>query len=922
MWSLLCDVRTVLFSSRKCCLSDTLRWSIVWLLQASFAVSVMAQSASSVVLTPTITPSSCAANGEINVTLSGIDPKKYDISYSLTPRVENGTLILPTSQLPLRNIAAGTYTLRMMAQPLGRNESPIEVSQEVVMTSTYKDFSAELNQQLSIRSYEPCGTGRIVIGIKGGNPDTDYQFRVVRAPSPLTAGQVLTATREAGTGINYRMEGDRYPAGDYQVEVTDGCAKGVMVNFTLQAMGSTEFPEWHRILPEEADVKDKNVDYCSKVYIRPQLRGGVNAKDVERLFEEGAYEVSMAEMNATPTEWKTLRPKEVLDFSLGGFRTSQFYWFQKKASMFFYLRPKACPEQVYKKEVGFESGTIHLNPEEIDCHHYFIKANLGYPYVIQWCYPVTLQLRDLATNELLPQQVQFTKPTDEVRLMAEYGKNYHIVAVDGNGDQWKNVGVYYFDYAAARPSWRAISDLYRYPHRVDVSYLRHCADYEATFNLPTLKGCFPLTLELVDKATGRVEQTQVINTTEGIRFEHLRYGTHYLLRTTLPGDTAPLHLREFQKDDDYRFTIDQEAGYVARPNVGVFQVMVPAFAGKLPVNFHVSGPNFEKDYTVVPESDSIWTRVRDSNGRNYEPELAPGLYTATFTSPCGNQKVVTFEWKGNIEVHDFAANGTITCKGMTLRPSGYITLAGVRQPVYFRIVRGPNNFQTAYVKEGTSIELTEMGQYTLEITHRAQYGWYYGRIDVDFHRTPLRLQQARTIAYACDEGEIGHIFVKAENGTPPYRYELRSATAQRELLMAEPSDVSAEGTAHFAYGRSGETYVVRFFDDCGSWEDQAITIGQLQNTPVLLAQRTECCVGEEIFFEAFQWGRYEWRKDGVVISRAASLHIPHALTSDSGDYTITVYPPYCTQGKSDTIHVEVHPCFAPVNPQLMQRTSR
>ena len=87
------------------------------------------------------------------------------------------------------------------------------------------------------------------------------------------------------------------------------------------------------------------------------------------------------------------------------------------------------------------------------------------------------------------------------------------------------------------------------------------------------------------------------------------------------------------------------------------------------------------------------------------------------------------------------------------------------------------------------------------------------------------------------------------------------------------------------------------------------------------------CVGESIHLFALPLENYEWYYPDAPptaqpFSREQNPIIPNAKVENSGLYKLIFKPQFCGKGIEGYVNITVHPCYVPINPQLMTKVMK
>lgn len=233
---------------------------------------------------------------------------------------------------------------------------------------------------------------------------------------------------------------------------------------------------------------------------------------------------------------------------------------------------------------------------------------------------------------------------------------------------------------------------------------------------------------------------------------------------------------------------------------------------------------------------------------------------------------------------------------------------------------------------GKKFLLTQNGTYLLGILATNNNTCALDTIVINYERKPLNLATEYTSAYACVDGtKTGHILIKAQDGVPPYRYELWNADGTQPILSngnkVVPFEILANDVAHFVHGVAKEVYTVKITDACSSSITQTVTIRDLTSLTIADADVKEICEGETIQLKGVALENYEWylpnaKPTDMPFSTERNPTIPNAKVGHSGLYVLKFKPRFCGKGIEGSVQITVHPCYTPINPQLMTKVMK
>lgn len=828
-------------------------------------------------VTTTSTPSTCQANGTITVTLGGDLSNISNVQYGLTSA--DGFTINPQENNVLANIPAGTYTVTARAFCLTNEDySVVKTAQNVAVAGTYKVPEASFNPSSSRKSYNTCNTGIIVLNVTNGSGT--FTFNIISAPDGVPTG-VITPTK---SGTLYTFPGQNYPAGDYVVQIEDGCYTAV-ATFTLDEI--TDFPafSYSNTTFYPPSVKTS----CTTVTYTPGSISSSTTPDYYRYFADGMYEVGIAPTGSMPTQWLPWSSSRQ-NFEL----PSAYINYYPTNSLTIYIRLKGC-ENVYVSQTSnlrkpypvFSSNTRTCE----DYQYYF------YPYGDYdgfFCYPLSMVITQTSAGEgqgTIVYENHNVMSTANQYVSLNYGASYTMVTTDANGT---------VDTRSASPTRGNIS----------LSYTDDNCSTQYKLSYYTIDPCYPIEVTITDPS-GDIIHSKTLTSTTSTAVD-LEYGKAYVFEAVYVG-TNPLRT--------YRTTINRTSSIPTAYTLSLYSTdQCVEDQGRLQISRSGSG-NFPigTTFTITgPEGYTTQTATATSSTYYYympTAKLPAGTYTLTVVNGCGNTTPMTasLTLKGIYSGKELTYSTENTCSGMKVTPSGYMTYQSVQQTnsTFYRLTSGPTGYDKTVIKPGGSFTLSTPGVYKLGITlTNSTAACVINEMTIDYTAPPLALSQTETNAYVCVESSKGIILLSAINGVAPYKYELwnKENTVKEDI----PDVVSSEHQVYFNYGKANETYTARISDNCGNKFSQQITLAKLSSARVVYATNNNVCNGDSIHLKCITLGKtaYDWTGPNGFATTTQSPTIPNAQVNMTGWYKVSVMPEFCGEPVQDSVYIQVYPPFA------------
>lgn len=828
--------------------------------------------------------STCLSNGEITVTLGGDLTNIFNVQYGLSS--EGGFSINPQSDNVLRNIPPGTYELTVRAFCTVDSEySTVKSVSNLVVGGTYKVPEVSLNSDVSRKSYQECNTGIIALNVTNGSGT--FTFTITSAPAGVTTPLVVTPTK---SGNVYTFPNQNYPAGDYTVQVSDGCYTSVR-DFTLGAISG--FPAFtsQSYTSFRPDV-DNTQGSCGYVKWTASSNEISTNPDYKRYYSDTMYEIGAAPAGQTPTHWtnwnSTTTGGILLNISpntIANFYTSN--------SLAIYIRLKGC-DDVYR------SFTTNIKTPSITGSYTYNCDNFTrtiYPWTDYdglVCYPLTFTVKKTSTGETVYSDPNWLYSVNYAKGWTfEYGVSYVATFVDQNGTQMttniqaNSSRTFYLN------SNVLACDSYYFTYYVSIS------------GKPVACWDWPVKVTITDPDGNIVQQESLVNTTSK-QTPALEYGKTYTITREFPDGTVSSSTRTVASTLPTSYTLTASSSYDDKCTVDKGRLYVSANASwPIGTTLTITGP---AGYV----SQSVTTTSTSSSYYMATTSLPPGTYTLTANHGCGNPVTATFNNPGIYNYQDLGYNEQLTCSGMKITPTGSITYRGNPTTTYYRLTSGPTGYDKTVIAPGGSFTFSGPGTYVLGIlTDNSSTACVIGSTTIVYTAPPLDLDPNATSAYVCVGGTTGNLSVKAMNGVAPYTYQLWNA--DNTVKIPGVTDITTSGIAHFTYGLADETYTIRINDQCGNAFEQQITISNLETAKIVYASTNPVCTGGTIQLKCITLGNtdYTWTGPAGFTSDVQNPVINNVQTNMTGWYKVSVTPEYCGIEKLDSVYVTVTPPLVP-----------
>lgn len=829
------------------------------------------------------TPSTCESNGTVKVTLEGDIENLFDIQYGLTSP-STGFTINPQSSSLLENVPAGTYNISVRAFcRVDQSYDVVKIQTGVVVEGNYKVPAVSFNATTSRKSYDYCNTGIIALDVVNGSGN--FTFTIVSAPDGVMLGEVVLTK----SGNTYTFPTADYPAGTYKVLVSDGCYTAA-ASFELGEI--SKFPSvstagFSAFRPTFTD------NDCGKVHWRI---GNVQSSnpDYYRYYTDGMYEVGVAPIGETPTNWIAWTPQNIiknyeLPLDISPYSIADFYptnATKPENTISLFMRLKGCNDSLQSFPAYIKRPTLGSNNTNYGCDSYIMKLYPWTDYDGMLCYPLTVIANKASDDTEVFRQEGWSYSTSGVSVpLLEYDTLYNYTIIDSHGTIVKNSGMK-----------KERQHLY-------FGNKQECEGYKLTYYARL--NCYPVYVEIVDKKTENVVyRDTLVNSNTKTAPDYLEYGVDYIIR-----ETYPSAIPEYEYTREYKLNSSFPIKYNLLLSISNSD---RCYENRAALYVSTGGSGYPPIGTVItitgPEGYTSQSIKVSSNTSSYyfnTTYLPPGEYTATIDHGCGTPLTAVLSLKGVYNGKALHHTAEKTCEGLKVYPKGAMTLRGDSIKTYYRLVSGPTGYDKTVRTSGGSFILTSFGTYVLGIlSQNDATACVLHRDTIRYEPVPMSLSAHETQAYVCVESTVGVMLLKAINGVTPYTYELWNKDNTVKLI---DESITSSNRVRFNYGEADSTYTVRVTDICGNSFSQRITLARLSTMRIVYSPQPNVCWGDTVRLSCITLGetKYNWSGPNGFTSTDQHPRIPDARVNMSGWYKVSILPEFCGSAIQDSVYINV-----------------
>ena len=857
-----------------------------------------------------ITASTCASNGEIEVTLGGDLSNFSYFEYGLTSTTGSFTILPQSSTNILQNIPPGNYNLSVRGVcSIGNSYDVVKEVKNVEVGGNYQSPTVSFNNTASRNAYYDsatgCSTGKIALNVNNGYGG--YTFNILSAPAGVTLGVIPTSSISV-IGSVYTLPGT-YPPGDYKIQVLDNCSSGVTADISLNHL--TTLPNFNT---ESSSAFSPNVDAlqgpCSVIGFNTTLNK--TTPDFVRYQNDMMFEYSIAPAGQTPSSssWKAVPISGgVYFYDLGSpNKVSDFYGGN---SIAVHLRLKDCPNISRTFTTNIKKPN-YFPTHSISCSNK-LRISTWADYDGMLCYPLTLEVNTLQGNNQIYYKTNWyrgTNANDSILLEYPSGTLYEgaftVTFTDVNGTAVTST---YNPVFLSSKYHLPLCNNYHYVFSISYSNGKplSCYAYAAKITIKDINDNPVAPTETVAAPTGTTSAVYYISTAV------LNYGVQYKVVVDFPDGTQSIHPLASLSIPASPMLVSLYNTYNCSADSGQFRI----YSGDVQSSYFfqpgstisVTAPSIPE---FIPQTLNISSTGVTSTTYTNDAKYPPGQYTFSYNDgQC--IRSLTYNHQGIYNYVNFGYDSLQTCQGLKITPTGYITYQGsqVNGGTFFRLLSGPpgSGYNTSVISPGGSYTLTASGTYTLGImATNGISGCAMAKIDIHYTAPQLNLDPDITSAYVCVGDVKGNITIGAINGVKPYTYSLWDA-ANNVNQNQSPVINPVSGAAYFNYGVAGETYTVRVNDACNSSFEQKVTLSDLKTVHIVYSSTGDTiCAGGTLELRCITLGdtQYSWTGPNSYTSPNQNPILVNFNSNMVGWYKVSVKPEYCGVPVQDSIYIRMY----------------
>ena len=251
-----------------------------------------------------------------------------------------------------------------------------------------------------------------------------------------------------------------------------------------------------------------------------------------------------------------------------------------------------------------------------------------------------------------------------------------------------------------------------------------------------------------------------------------------------------------------------------------------------------------------------------------------------------------------------------TCTGWNITPGGqvsYIDIDGIRRTLTYKEYRDPNNGVWKKVDVPFAKSKTP-NRFSISLRSDELCDC---NVQLELIYKPHTLNQIESTSYYCSGDSKGRIYVGAQDGVPPYRYELLKGENETDPIVETKT---SSGPVVFEYGDVGKKYRVHVWDACGNLRIHYLTtVVSTVDLGYQLSKTLKLCASDnlKLTMQSFPGATYDWTLPDGTHRNTRIIDLGPATRAMAGAYNVVITPTDCNSTINATITVEVNDIGAP-----------
>ncbi len=472
------------------------------------------------------------------------------------------------------------------------------------------------------------------------------------------------------------------------------------------------------------------------------------------------------------------------------------------------------------------------------------------------------------------------------------------------------------------------------PYMWDYYKLNCATDFDESYYVDTLYAhCYPIYVSFRNKTTNAIRYDTIKKNAGPQTMSHIPFGSYRITSVTADGVTIADRdvVINGPVSNPYSVIITHNSGDFG--NDGAIVFLIYKSTGYLTpgttVNL-ISPSNIPYSATIAAnyQSNTWGVYMTQHSPARY---FYPGNYTFRVTDSCFSYDLPVTVTERDVYRFNLTYEEEQTCTGLKIKPTGTSVYHDTQQPVYFRIVRGPQGsvgFDNSIVTRGDSLLLPMEGTYRIAMSSYPTIVGDFSQAnspntkEINFTYKPLVVDVNRSLGWVCpgapdNSGSIVAIAAggsKATTGVFTYRLAAEGKGATGPYWATNTTGKFSTATSGGAYTlMKNQNYDVRVEDECGAAAVQRLKIIDFETAELATSDKLEYCVGERIVFKIINLPTtaitYAWSGPDNFSSTEQNPVLSPVTPKSGGNYHVVIYSDICM----NPIHADVDVALTPYN---------
>ncbi|SHN16262.1 hypothetical protein [Chitinophaga sp. CF418] len=472
------------------------------------------------------------------------------------------------------------------------------------------------------------------------------------------------------------------------------------------------------------------------------------------------------------------------------------------------------------------------------------------------------------------------------------------------------------------------------PYMWDYYKLNCATDFDESYYVDTLYShCYPIYVSFRNKTTNAIRYDTIWKNAGPQTMPHMPFGTYHITGITADGVTVADRdvVINGPVSNPYSVIITHNGGFYGNDGAVMFFIYKSTGYFTPGTTISLTSPsNIPYTTTITPtyQSNTWGVYMTQDNPARY---FYPGNYTFRVTDSCFSYDLPVTVTEKDVYRFNLTYTEEQTCTGLKIKPTGTSVYNNTQQPVYFRIVRGPQGsvgYDNSIVTTGDSLLLPMEGTYRIAMSSYPTIVGDFSQAnspntkEINFTYKPLIVDVNKSLGWVCpgapdNSGSIVAVAAggsKAVTGVFTYRLAAEGKGATGPYWATNTTGKFSTATSGGAYELiKNQNYDVRVEDECGAAAVQRLKIIDFETAELATSDKLTYCIGDRIEFKIINLPTtaitYAWSGPDRFSSTLQNPVLSPVTPNSGGNYHVVIYSDICM----NPIHADVNVTLAPYN---------